>query len=534
MARTAQTKLYSYFGKEALAGGLNVSDNPLIISPAEMTVAENISIAQSLARRKRPGLENYHLGGYTSTASWPVAGFPIRGITQYWRYISGTGNAVEDLFLHSQNKVYSIESRTSPAVDRTGAQSLSSSGVPNYQVFEGILYFLNSDPQDGYLKWDARGATPGDIQTATPPPDGPGKYLASFGARMIMAGNANFPFRVYISEALDAEDWTGPGTTSFDLDYDGDPTGVTAIMPTLDGRLYIATRRSIYELTALDIGDVATYQIVRATKGIGCVSQRTVVATANDVLFVSDRGMHSLKKLIVSDQTEITFLSKPVQKIFTDQLAYNLLEQAQASWDETQNLYILSVPSSGQTKNDVLMVYNVNFDVWTTWTGVEARSLAPLLLNSKPYVLAGRENGSIGFLNTTTRTDFGQGFSAKFRTGKLFPGGDITTRKLFKSVTLLASSTNISNVNFSWYVDDDLKTQVGTKTVTLAEDSALLGSTFILGASTLGIGRFLPFTIPINDHGHNIQLEISVTGNSDIEFYGFVLEVKDENEKVGG
>lgn len=533
MPKTSTTKLYSYFGKEALAGGLNVSDNPLIISPAEMTVAENISIAQSLARRKRPGLENYHLGSFSSTASWPVAGNPIRGVTQYWRYVSGAGQPSEDLFLHSQNKVYSIESRLSAAVDRSGANSFATSGIPSYQVLQGILYFLSSEASDGYKKWDGTVGVPGDVQTANPPGDGVGKFLGVYGGRMIMAGNGDFPFRVYISAPLDGETWTGLGTTSIDLDYDGDPTGVTAIMPELDGILYIATRRSIYALYASDLDDIATYQVQRVTRGIGCVSARTVVATANDVLFVSQRGLHSLKKVIVSDQTEITFLSRPVQKIFTDQLAYNLIDQAQAAWDETQNLYVLSVPSSGQTQNDILLVYNVTFAIWTTWIGVAARSLAPILLSGKQYILAGRENGNLSFLQPTATDDNGTGFAAKFRTGKLFPGGDITTRKLFKKITILASSSNVSNINIGWYIDDTNTTHSGTKVATLGEGSSLLGSTFILGASTLGVGRFVPFTAPINEHGHNFQLEISVSGDSDMEFYGFVLEVEDENEKVG-
>lgn len=533
MSNTRTTKLYSYFGKEALAGGLNVSDNPLIISPAEMTVAENISIAQSLGRRKRPGLENYGLSSFSSTASWPVAGSPIRGVIQYWRYVSGAGNAVEDIFLHSQNKVYSIENRISPAVNRTGAATLSSTGVPQYQVFQGVLFFCNSDTADGYKKWDGTTGSPGDIQNANPPPDGPGKYLGVFGGRMIMSGNPDFPFRVYISAPFDGETWSGLGTTSFDLDYDGDPTGVTAIFPDLDGNLYISTQRSIYALFATDLDDVSTFQIQRITRGIGCISARTVVATANDILFVSQRGLHSLKKIIVSDQTEITFLSRPVQKIFTEQIAFNLIEQAQAVWDETQNLYILSVPSSGQTKNDVLLVYNVTFAIWTTWTGVEARSLAPLLLSGKQYILAGRENGSVAFLNPIAKNDDGTGFSAKFRSGKMFPGGDITTRKSFKAITVLVSSTNIANINIGWYIDDTEKTHVGSAVLSLGRDSALLGQTFILGASRLGVGRFLPFTVPINEHGHNFQLEISVSGDSDMEFYGYVLEVEDENETFG-
>ena len=525
MGKTSSTQFHSFFGKEALLGGLNVTDNPLMVSTAEMTMAENISVAQTLARKKRPGQQAFHLGSFASTASYPTIGAnnPIRGIIQYWRYASATSELNDDLFLHQDTKVWSIENRVSPAIDRTGGLTLSASGVPSYQVFQGILYFLNSESADGFNKWNGVATTPGDAEVATPPPDGAGKYLGTYNGQLVMAGNPDFPFRVYLSNNFDGEDWSNGNATSFDLDYDGDPAGVTAIFPQLEGRLYIATRRNIYELTGLDI---STFAVRKVTSGIGCVGHRTVVATPNDILFASDRGVHSLKKIIVSDQTEINFISRPIQKLWTELLASNLLYQAQAAFEETANLYVLSVPSSGQLTNDTILVYNVNFNLWTLWTDVDARSLERLLLNDKQYVLAGREDGQISFLDSTLNTDFGEGFSARFKTGKLFPGGDITSEKMFKSLTILCSATQKSTVDVSWEIDGQDVTKSGGKALDVGESAALLGSTLILGQSTLGIGRFIPLRFSIEDIGFNIQLQISVSGDSDIEFYGYILEVE--------
>lgn len=524
---------FSYFGKEGLLGGLNVSDNPLILKPSELTQADNISIAQSLARRKRPGQVDYHTGNFASTASYPAVNTPIRGITQYWRYVSGTGTAAEDLFLHSGAKVWSIANRTLAADNRTGALTIATSGVPSYQVFEGVLYFCSTNNADGYCKWDGRPGTPGDAAAATDPADGPGKYLGVFRGRMVMAGNSDFPFRVYLSGAYNAEEWV-TGATSFDLDYDGDPEGVTAIFPELDGRLYIATRRSLYELTVTDPNDVSTFFLKRVTRGVGCVGGRMWAPTPNDILFWSDRGLHSLRKVIVSDQTEITFLSRDIQKVLTDSLNVSLLSQGQMVWDETQNLAITSVPSAGQQTNDVLLVYNITFNVWTTWLDVDARALSTVLLSNKQYVLAGREDGNITYLDPNTKTDRGTGFAARFKTGKIFPGGDITSEKRFKTCTILASATTVSAINVTVTIDGIDSTKQATRGVTLAENSTLIGSTFVLGSSTLGIGRFLPYSFSIEETGYNIQLDVSVSGDADMEFYGFIIEVEGANAFIKG
>ena len=528
MAKTSTTQVFSFFGREALNGGLNVSDNPLIIGPAEMTVAQNITIAQSLSRKKRPGMVDYHVGTFASTASYPTiaANTPILGISQYWRYLSATGVPSEDLFLHQGTKVWSIPDRINQAVDRTGSLALTAGSRISYQVFQGIIYFCSSTTGDGYNKWNALGATPGSATSATAPPDGPGKYLGIYNGRMVMGGNDDFPFRVYLSAALDAEDWVSVLADSLDLDYDGDPEGITAIFPQFQGRLFVATRRSIYEITGNNPSDFAVQAV---TKGIGCIGANTVVATPNDILFCSDRGAHSLRKVITSDQTEVQFLSRPIQTLWTQLLTTSLLNQSQAVWDESQNLYIITVPSSGQTQNDTILCYNLNYGHWTLWEDVDARSLTNALINNKQYPLIGRENGRIGYLDPASSTDFGVGFASRFKTGKFFPGGDLTSEKRFLSMTILVATTQAASININWFIDSAESTKVGGKTLTVGTQADILGTTFVLGTSRLGQGRFVPITLSIEDVGYNIQFEFSSSGNSSLEFLGYILEVDNAN-----
>lgn len=524
-----ESRFYNFYGKDGLSGGLNVTDSELIVPPQQMVNAKNISISQTLSRKKRPGQVNYHLGSFEGTSNYPGSD-PIRGIIQYHRFASSSGDTLQDIFLHQSDKVWSIEDRLSQGIERQGAFTLSTTAIPRYQVYEGILYFVTSDASEGYKKWNGLAQPAGDIEAATPPPDGAGTLLGTWNGRAVMAGNPDFPFRVYLSGPYEPELWdTVDGGTSFDLAYDGEPGGITAIFPEKDGRLFIATSRSIYQLSASDPNDVATFQLIRVTKGVGCVGQGTVVATPNDILFLSQRGLHSLRKIIVSDQSEITFLSRDVQKIFTRLLNPNLLERASAQWDERDNLYVVTVASDGQLTNDIVLSYNINFDLWLIWENIGARSLGLLIEEGRQYVLCGREDGKITYLDQEQTTDLGSGFASTFKTGKFFPDGDITHEKEFVSVTVLVSAENVSDLTIGWTIDSLDSSKNGSKTVEIGSSSSLLGSTFILGESVLGSGRFLPIRVGIGDIGYNFQLEITASGESSLEFHGWVLEVKDAN-----
>lgn len=531
-----KTIFLKFFGKEALLGGLNTTDNPIIVPPNQMTIANNVAIARTLARKKRGGLVRYNTGSFPGTASFPEIANPataasaIRGIIQYWRYGSATGEPAEDVFLHQDDKVWSIPDQINAATDVTGALVLDPDAIPSYQVFEGILYWTDS-LASGYYKWNALGIIPGNADNANPPDDGAGKYLRAHQGRMWMAGNPSFPFRLYWSSALDAEDWSsGGGSTggSLDLSYDGDPDGITAIFPPFQGRLYVATRRRIYEVRGATPED---FVVMPITQGIGCISHNAVSATPNDVIFCSDRGVHSLQRVEVSDQSDVTFLSRDIQSIWVSLLNRSLLVRTQSVFDENTNTYLVTCVGSGQQQNKTTLVFNIEFGTWTVWQDIDARSVCQVLINNQSYILTGRENGEVAYIDENMSFDLQEtnGFPMQFRTGKIYPGDQIDTQFRVHSVTIIASTTRISNINVAWNLDSLDSTKSGNKSISMGQDTDVLGSTFIMGQSQLGFGQFIAKKITVDNVGYNFQLSIGVSGLSDIEFYGFILEVSNED-----
>lgn len=519
------SKKYAFIGTQGFDGGLS-SENPISISPNKLVVADNILVSTAPTRRKRGGQEKYHTGSFDQTASYPPTGVPIRGIVEFWRTASLAGNPISDIFLHQGAKVWSIDDRNTVGVNRTGALTLSPSAVPSYQPFNQKLYFCSTITADGYNKWDGSSST---AVAASAPADGVGKYLCAHLGRMVMAGNNNFPFRVYLSSSLEPENWSSvapSNSTSFDLDDNGDPQGITGIV-SFQSRLYVFTRKTTYEITGTTPD---TFVVTIVSSGIGCVGHASIASVPNDVIFASDRGVHSLRQTNSGKVTETTFLSRDIQRMWTDLINMSKFSQFMAAYDENINSYVITVASGSDTANSDVFAYNIELACWTQWKNIAARSISIAFLNNKKYLIIGKEDGRIAYLNRPSRLDFGSAYSSTFKTGILYPGGDLSVEKRFTSITILASTTASATIGVTWTVDG---VRGGTSSYTLTAGEDLLGSTFVIGQSILGIGQYLPHTASMAEIGFGIQIELSVQSEGDVEFYGFILEAEDANPVYG-
>lgn len=517
----ARTRFFPFIGPQGIGGGLQ-TENPIMVDKNKMVVADNVLVSTSIARKKRGGQEKYHTGSFDLTPSFPASGQPINGLLEYWRTASLQGVPESDIFLHQQGKVWSIPARNQPGVDRTGALVITPDAVPCYQVFNQRLYFTSTEASDGYNVWDGIAAT---ASAAVTPIDGPGRYICSHLGRMAMAGFPDAPFTVWLSSAFEPENWStvNPNTaTSLDLDNDGDPEGITGIA-SFQSRLYVWTRNSLYEITGTTPSD---FFVRIVSRGIGAISHASIVQVPNDILFASDRGVHSLKQTSAGLQTESAFLSKDIQKLWVSLLNSAIYRRILGTFDPTTNCYLLTVPSSGQIKNDTLLVFNIEVGAWTVWPRIDARSVATALFNNRKQIITGKEDGRIGLLNTANIDDFGEGYTYNFKTGSLFMG-DSTHMWKYKSITVLVSSTSPSS--FSLNVDLDGRISRSTA-VELGANADTLGGTFVLGNSRLGVGRFIPRTVTIEEIGYAIQVEIVCSGKSDLEVYGFIIEAEEVNE----
>jgi hypothetical protein len=266
------------------SGGLDQSSIPGTAKNSRLDECDNIIFTVNGSRKKRWGIDGYYDSGLS-----PVVTSNFRGGIDFWRNISSvqTQKVVSfvggKLFADANNGIFA---------DVTGSTSLVKDDQVSFEIYVGLLvaFFESSVPQ----RWNMTDATFVDLG-GSPPPASFGRV---HGGRMWAAGNKAAPHRLYYSAPDDPEDWTlGGGGGSIDIDLgDSDPIGITAIFPSFHGDLYVAKRRSLYRVRTLRSSDLSSsaFSVETVVKGIGCIAHNSAVATPTDVIWTSERGIHSL------------------------------------------------------------------------------------------------------------------------------------------------------------------------------------------------------------------------------------------------
>jgi hypothetical protein len=552
---TRSTTRYKLFGKEFLSGGLNITDNAIIVPFNQMTVADNILVGATRARRKRFGTTLYNITTAFQGATYPTnpdnggGAEPIRGILEYTRFDTGTGQSKTDLVVRQDDKFWTIDDRNTAAVNRSGALTLSDTGRVCFQPFETgtghAIFFCSTDTADLLNYWDgSAGAAvtitaanaPGDWKTAGVVTSGPAFLEVHYG-RLWAAGHPDFPYRLYYSAPNDGDDWrTASGGGSFDLDVIGDPQGITGLV-SFQNKLYIFMRRAIYELVIPDPTDVPGSAYIKPlTREIGCVSHASIKTIGNDVIFCSDRGVTTLASTDKAIQTQFAWISRDIQRTFNEALNHARLEQIWAEFDEQQGLYMIAMPSLGSNTNDLLYCFNIESGGWMYWPAMKARSMCRVLVSNKPRICIGREDGHIVLIGETLRKDLqktgtssaGTDYNARFKTGILYPGDQSDVEHVFKSVTVMAAASTTTAVTLQWEIDGKV---AGSRQINFTASGDLLGSSFVLGASQLATNTFVPRTVQIAGKGYGLQLSVIMPSSADIEIYGFIIETKAASPK---
>lgn len=174
------------------------------------------------------------------------------------------------------------------------------------------------------------------------------------------------PDYLAVSDVLDPLHYS-PILNEFKLNT-GANDAVVALYPFNTTTLIVFKERSILAVENL-YGDLSTTRLTEVTREFGCVSQASIASTGSDIIFLSQRGVISLKQTEFGiSQSVVLPLSDPIQDVIE--------EIDQANWDKScgayfNNRYILSVPvEGGNGTNQRTLVYNFLNQAWEGyWEG---------------------------------------------------------------------------------------------------------------------------------------------------------------------
>lgn len=191
----------------------------------------------------------------------------------------------------------------------------------------------------------------------------PGREGLYFQNRLLLLYGNDY---LAVSDVLDPLHYS-PVLNEFKLNT-GSNDRVVALYPFNSTTLLVFKERSVLAVENL-YGDLSTTRLTEITREFGCVSQASIAGTGSDVIFLSQRGIISLR------QTEFG-ISQSVVLPLSDQIQNLVDEIDQSYWSNAcatyyANRYILSVPvEGGDGTNQRTLVYNFLNKAWEGyWEG---------------------------------------------------------------------------------------------------------------------------------------------------------------------
>jgi hypothetical protein len=318
--------------------GINTQDSPIGLNPAYASIADNCVIDQLGRVGARKGFVP------VSTNGAAVLG-TSEGITNILEFISRAN--VTTVFSTGNNKIF------------TGTTTLVEVTLPvgyvisdnNWKIvsFNNNVYFF----QDGHAPLvSTAGSSTLALLTSSgsnTPPEG-NEVLAGFG-RLWTCDLANNKYTVYWSSLLAGNDWHGGSSGSIDLTTVW-PNGYDEVVALAEhnGFLLVFGKKNVLVFSGAD-SPSSDLQLTDTIEGTGCIARDSIQSTGTDLLFLSNRGVMSLGRLIQEKSLPLNDISGNVR---SDLLA-SVVEEIQSNghrkaikavYNPVEAFYLLTMPQS--------------------------------------------------------------------------------------------------------------------------------------------------------------------------------------------
>ncbi len=497
--------------------GLTGTPNTTMMPPGYLSEANNISLANGNIQKE---------GGASKYNASAISGGPV--VLGGWDH--NTNSLAHRMVIAcNDGKLYKDSGAgTFAVVLKTG---LSATMAP-YFVEGGkevaaanrkLFIFTGTNPVQ-ILADDA--ATTTDI--STPPADWSGTNQPTFGLihayRMLAAGNANDPHRVYYSIPSNHEDFTTAGASSLSV-YPGEGEALVGGISFNDYAIVFKRPRGIY---AIDMRSASSsnWTIKRVSRAVGLASPWALAQTETDVIFIDCTGsVQSLTNSLANADVEARDLGQQslIEPTFRGQLNLSRTDRIKGVYYIAKREVHFAFSSTGSTVNDRRLVLDL-FRPDKIRYRISDRDVCESLwlrqdADGIPRPVAGDDTGFVWLLDQATYTKGGLGYASKATTvptdlGFIDPAwAGRHKNAAFLELVYQPTAFDTVDVTVIW---DNAITQVVTFTLTTS--GAALGA-FVLGTDELsavgfasqirrlyGGGKFLSLSIANNTVGTNFSI----------------------------
>ena len=387
------------------------------MSPNFASVADNCVIDKRGRIGAREGYSTVTTNGSSVLGS-------SRGIEAVFEFTSFAG--VTTVFSAGNNKIFT-GTTTLTEVTLPGGYTISAN---NWKItsFNNDVYFF----QSGHAPLrSAAGSTTLTEVSGAPQAN---EVLSAFG-RLWAADVVGDKHTVHVSSLLNGTQWSGGSSFSINITQFW-PEGYDEIVALTEhnGLFIIFGKHSmlIYDgaqggAGSASTGDPATADatifLKDTVEGVGCIERDSVQATGNDILFLSNRGVMSLGRLIQEKSLPLRDVSKNVRTDMMELVKFES-QPIKSIYSPDHAFYLLTLPSSNTVYCfDVRAPLEDGSFRATTWSGFIPLSFGNISGNG---FYAGQSTGLVkygGYLDDTSTynmsyfsqpLDFGQPSLVKF------------------------------------------------------------------------------------------------------------------------
>lgn len=486
-------------------GGHNGSKNQAIVPVDQLIDADNLSF-ESITIRKEGGASKYNGSALVGTPQ--VLGghdwFPAEGV-QRSVILTDAGDLLKDdgagsygTTLKSGLTVSSIL----PVFVEGGKEAAASNRKLFIFTQKNAVQVLSAD-----------GATTSDI--ATPPADWSGASQPRFGLnhedRIWGGGNSNDPHRLYYSDTVDHEDFTGGVSGQISI-FPGEGEYLVQAVSFIGLIVCWKYPRGIYVVDTTPVS-VSDWKVSRMSANLGGASEHCAVAVDNDILFVDP----TMDFHLISTVTEFGNLgSNNLSNIYN----YSEFLRDNANLAQVKKIYgayyvakreaHFGVAQTGGSINGARIVVDFNSPQGPRFR-FSTRDIAISLWvkqdsDGTDRLTMGDDRGFVWDLDQDTRSQDGIGYTGKFQTPHLDFGHLEPTlaavNKNYSFLELVVEPTGNHNLNVDIIIDDNLSETV---TFNMGTNGATLGS-FVLGTDKLSGASILNKKRRIVGSGRRISL----------------------------
>jgi hypothetical protein len=330
-------------------GGLNSTAGPFGLKENESSDLQNVDFDKFGSLLKR--------NGYATLNTGSVAASPCDGL--YWYEYDASGTTTRKAIYVCAGKIYRMDDLDGQWDDASGAVTITSSNMCDFETFLGKLFVTNNVD----VPFELAGTGTAGV-SAVPTGLTKAKFVKQFNNYLFYANvtvsSVVYKSRIYWSNIRDTATWGAANWIEVSKDDGQEITGLKV----LSDRLVIYKQRSIYNL--FFTGDADIPFILpgggKSNSAVGCIAPFSIQEVENGHVFLAIDGVYyydGLNSYKISNNITNTIM------------AYNTsrFEKAASLVHKSKNRYWLSFTTAAGTQHNRVMVWDYYNNAWSLYAG---------------------------------------------------------------------------------------------------------------------------------------------------------------------